>query len=243
MTVVVVAAMREEASAVASLADHIISEVETPTGVIWTGAIDGEKLLVVQGGVGLVNAASAVTAVLEGLDLDLSEPVTVISAGSAGGVGDTVKVGDVVVAAATLHGDADARAFGYVLGQVPGMPARYDSPDHLVLAASNAITRAGYPTHSGVVVSTDSFVAPVKARAILDNFAGTLAVDMESAAIAQVAYRYGVPFISVRAISDLADQDTGDVFDSNIDDAAARSAHVVVSIIRGLYLEDESSGA
>ncbi|MFD1714462.1 5'-methylthioadenosine/adenosylhomocysteine nucleosidase [Amnibacterium flavum] len=241
MTVVVIAAMREEASAVAALADSIESEVETPTGVVWTGFIDGEALLVVQSGVGLVNAASAATAVLE--SLDLTEPVTVISAGSAGGVGDTVSVGDVVVAAATLHGDADARAFGYALGQVPGMPARYDAPDGLVRAASNAIAGAGYPTHSGVVVSTDSFVAPVRARSIRDNFAGTLAVDMESAAIAQVAYRYQVPFISVRAISDLADQETGDVFDANIDDAAARSAHVVVSIIRGLYLEDESSGA
>ena len=136
-----------------------------------------------------------------------------------------MRVGDVVVGTSYAYARADARAFGYVMGQVPGMPAAFPAADELVAAVAldgNATVR------SGEVVSGDTFVDGALADEVRADFPAALSTDMESTALAHTAHLFGLPFVSVRGISDLCGVDE---FGEHVDDAADRAADVVVGML------------
>lgn len=201
-----------------------------------TALLGGHPVVLVRTGIGLVNAAGAATAAILDAQRDGGQPglPLLISAGSAGGLGAEVRVGDVVVGTEYINVDADARAFGYVLGQVPRMPASYLAGEHLVEAIAAAQSLRAGTVHEGLIVSSYSFVTPARAEAIIGDFAGALATDMESSAIAQTCHVFGVPFVSVRGISDLCGPAAQDDFKEQVDDAATQSASVVISALDAL---------
>ena len=83
------------------------------------------------------------------------------------------------------------------------MPLYYESPQKLIDCALNI--DADVKVKSGLIVTGDWFVdSKDKMKSILQSFPDALAVDMESASIAQVCHIYGVPFVSFRIISDIA---------------------------------------
>ena len=60
--------------------------------------------------------------------------------------------------------------------------------------------------HAGLLIAGDRFVATAAESAALRRLLpDALAVDMESAAVAQVCWDYGVPFAVMRTVSDRAD--------------------------------------
>ena len=197
----------------------------------------GREVLLVQSGIGLVNAAGATTSALLSVRADDPEATPlVISAGSAGGVGAQVQVGEVVIGAEYLNSDADARAFGYALGQVPGMPARYEgAPPALRIDQHSARMPDGSPlvVHRGLLVSSDSFVSVERAQSLRVLFPGVLATDMESVGAAQTCFAHDVPFVAIRGISDLC----GPIDDhlAHVDDAADRSAAIVLETLRRFF--------
>jgi adenosylhomocysteine nucleosidase len=203
--------------------------------------LGGRTVLLVRSGIGFVNTTSAAAAAI----LRYGTGVPLISAGSAGGLGKDVAVGDVVLGTRLVNADADARAFGYVLGQVPGMPEAYDAAPALADAVrGGAATVAGTATgtgtgagageqqvlREGVIGSGEKFVTTDLAHQLRSDFPDMLAVDMESAALAQLSHNFGVDFVSVRAVSDLCAPD-GTEFRTHVDDAAHRSALVVTAAI------------
>ncbi len=225
MTVVIVAAMAEEAGAVLAHVTDAAEQAPLAGQPWWRGSLDGRPVAVVQGGIGLVNAASSLTAALHALRAADAPAELVVSAGTAGGLGEQVEVGDVIVAERVVHADVDVTVFGYALGQVPRMPDGYEAPPELVAAAESI---AGDVVRIGDAVSTDAFVIPGRARRILADFPDTLFADMETSALAQVAFRHEVDFVAVRGISDLAD---GGEFSAHVDDAAERSARVLAALL------------
>ena len=66
------------------------------------------------------------------------------------------------------------------------------------------------------------------------SFPDALATDMETAALAQTAFRFGVPFLAVRGISDLCSPLEAGEFATHVDDAADRSAAVVAALLAEL---------
>jgi adenosylhomocysteine nucleosidase len=180
--------------------------------------------LLVRAGIGLVNAAAAAAVVATG-----HRPAAFVGAGSAGGLGGQVRVGDVVVGSSYTYARADATAFGYAFGQVPGMPATFPA-DPALLAAAGA-GAGDLAVHVGEVVSGDTFVDGPLADEVRAAFPAALATDMESTAQAHVAHLFGVPYVAVRGISDLCG--AGE-FDEHVDDAADRSAAVVVGLLSRL---------
>jgi len=127
--------------------------------------------------------------------------------------------------------NADATAFGYSIGQVPGMPQDYAADralSGLALAAAHDES-----VRSGVIGSSEVFVTARRALQFREQFPDVVAVDMESAAIAQFAHTHAQPFLSVRAISDLCAPD-GTEFLTHVDGAADRSAAVVASVLAAL---------
>lgn len=225
---VIITAMEEELAPFLARATSIGEVVTSGNSTQRTAVVAGQEVLLVTSGIGLVNASSAAVAAILATE---GSPV-VISAGTAGGLGPDVRVGDVVVGSEYINADADARAFGYVLGQVPQMPASYSPREaELALLTESHATDAlfeGARLHVGLMVSGYSFVTPEKAELLLEAFPRSQSTDMESSALAQVAHSHGLPFLSVRGISDLCGAED---FKTHVDDAADRSAAVVEALL------------
>ncbi|ROR72891.1 5'-methylthioadenosine/S-adenosylhomocysteine nucleosidase [Bogoriella caseilytica] len=231
---VVVGAMAEEIRPYLEAATTVGPVRELGVGEMRLAEFGGVPALLVRCGVGLVNAASALTEALL-----LTGPVPAVSTGSAGGLGADVEVGDVVLGETYAYTQADATAFTQnVRGQVPGMPAVFESGAAL-LAAARAQRLEHGRLLSGLMISGDAFVTAhhaLEARAV---FPEALTVDMETTALAHVARTRGAPFLSVRGISDLAlpDYDDGEhaeSFSLGLQGAAERSASVVLGVLSTL---------
>lgn len=229
---IVLVAMEEEARPFLERASDIGEAVAVGGSLHRDVVIDGTALLLVQSGIGFVNAAGAATSAILRAELIGGRVGAVVSAGTAGGLGPGLRVGDVAVGAEYVNLDADARVFGYRIGQVPGMPASYAGDAQLhARALVGATKRATWSVHSGLFASSDSFMTPEKFARIEHDFPGITATDMESIAIAQTCHVHGVPFVSIRGISDLAGPQGAGEFDSNAPAAAERSAEVVLSVL------------
>ena len=198
---------------------------------ITRGTLAGKPILLAQSGIGKVNAAITTTVLLEKY-----QAACVINTGSAGGLQGGMKQGDVIVGIQTAHHDADATAFGYVIGQLPQMPARYEADAALVEhAARAAIAFDGAAIHRGLIVSGDQFINhPDKIARIRTHFPDALAVEMEAAAIAQTCYQFARPCVIIRALSDLADGEAEYSFETFLQMAATHSAEMVENLVKSL---------
>ncbi|MGO1468004.1 MAG: 5'-methylthioadenosine/S-adenosylhomocysteine nucleosidase [Microbacterium gubbeenense] len=226
MTAIIVqVAMDEEAQPFLKAARQV-SDPVTVGRAVHRGIMFGEATVVlVVSGIGMVNAADAAAGAIHRYG---PEGVILVSAGSAGGLGADARVGDVVVGTSVVNVDADARAFGYALGQVPGMPATYEADPQLAAALADGESVRRAPMGSG-----EKFVTADLAHALRADFDGLWSVDMETAAVAQVAHNHGARFAACRAISDLCAPDFEE-FETHIDDAAERSARVVIDALARL---------
>lgn len=233
--VIVIAAMEEEITPFLDGATEVSEPQRIGNAIHRRGVIAGVQALIVQGGIGLANAASAATSALVLANADAPDAALplVISAGTAGGLGDAVRVGDVVIGSDNINANADARAFGYVLGQVPGMPVSYPVPTSLLKISAVDLPehRAGATLHEGLMLSSDSFVDQERSVVVKELFDQVLATDMESSAIAQTCHVFGAPFLSIRGISDLCGPASDADFLTHVDDAAERSTEVVAAVI------------
>jgi len=223
---VIVTAMADESAPFVDRADFVGEVSQVGHAVHRLLSFEGRGVLLVQCGIGLVNSATAAA-----VAISATSTRVVISAGSAGGVGEDVRVGDVVVGSTYLYSGADARAFGYALGQVPGMPETYTGDQNLLDAALGADI-PDLRVLAGTMISGDAFIDASTVDSIRTAFPGALSTDMESAALAHTSHLYGVPFLSVRGISDLCGPAAGADFLTHIDDAAERSVRVVIGALQ-----------
>jgi adenosylhomocysteine nucleosidase len=196
-----------------------------------TGRLNGADVILLKSGIGKVNAAMS-TAIL----LERFRPDYVINTGSAGGFLSTLNVGDVVISNEVVHHDVDVTAFGYEYGQVPGMPARYKADETLVkIAEQNAKQIKDIQVVTGLIATGDSFMNdPARVEFVRGKFPDLCAVEMEAAAIAQVCTQFAVPFVIIRALSDIAGKESDVSFEQFLDTAAKHSADLVLSIVSSL---------
>ncbi len=192
------------------------------------GTLEGKDVVLLQCGIGKVNAAVGAALLIE-----LYHPSAVLNTGSAGGLLATQTFGDTVVSTAVVHHDVDVTAFGYAVGQIPGLPAAFPSDPALVALACHCL--AGLPHTVGVIGSGDVFVhdALVVAR-MLAKFPDLCAVEMEAAAIAQACFLAGVPFVVVRALSDIAGKESPVAFSEFLPLASQNSSRLVLDMLKSL---------
>lgn len=200
-------------------------------GALFTaGQLGAHEVVVVQSGIGKTLAALTATLLVSHYHVDI-----LINSGSAGGIGSGLAIGDVVISDKLAYFDADVTAFGYELGQMAGMPLYYHADPRLIAAAETAAQAQGLATRTGLIVSGDTFVAQhAKIEAIKAAFPEVLANEMEGAAIAHVAYQYRLPFVVIRAMSDVGDENASVNFDEFIIEAGRRSAAMVLALVASL---------
>lgn len=195
-----------------------------------SGSIGRHEVIVVRSGVGKVLASITAVMLIQQYGVNM-----VINTGSAGGIGEGLAVGDIVISDKLAYYDVDATGFGYDIGQVPGMPLYFEASTYLQMEMEKAAKATNHHVKTGLIVTGDSFIdGKEKITAILDNFPDALACEMEGAAIAQTAAQFKVPFLIVRAISDTADHMATQSFDEFIDEAGKRSAEMVLNFVRNL---------
>ncbi|MCI8468043.1 MAG: 5'-methylthioadenosine/adenosylhomocysteine nucleosidase [Eggerthellaceae bacterium] len=166
----------------------------------WEGAIDGTPCVVVQCGVGMVNAASCAQALIDRFAVD-----AVVNTGVGGSLDARIDIGDVVVATDAVNWLMDVENLGYAPGQTPGMDVAFATDDALRAAAASAARAEGVTPHEGRVASGDRFVRDVADKERIAAVFGARCCEMEGAAIAQVCAANDVPCAILRAISDKAD--------------------------------------
>jgi adenosylhomocysteine nucleosidase len=202
-------------------------------------------------GFGKVAAAATVASVL-----DRFSPSHVVFGGVAGGVGQDVDIGDIVIADGLVQHDFDASPLfeRFVIPSlgIKEIPADRDLTDRL-LAAAMAYLEGRFreevaatdpaifdarntSVHKGLIASGDRFIDDVpEARTLLGDLPNLLAVEMEGAAVAQVCAERYVPFGVFRSISDRADQNADIDFLAFIAEVAAPvTAGVVEELLRNL---------
>ncbi|KAA0563761.1 5'-methylthioadenosine/S-adenosylhomocysteine nucleosidase [Rossellomorea aquimaris] len=230
MKIAIIGAMEEE---VALLRENISNPtVETIAGCEYTsGKMKDKEVILLRSGIGKVNAAMS-TAVL----LQHYKPDCIINTGSAGGFDPSLNVGDVVISTEVRHHDVDVTAFGYEYGQVPQLPAAFTADEKLMQTAIDSVKELGNAqVVSGLIATGDSFMNdPKRVEAIRDKFAGLQAVEMEAAAIAQVAHQFNVPFVIIRSLSDIAGKESDVSFEQYLEKAALHSAKMVMSIVKSV---------
>ena len=194
MKIGIIVAMSSEFKQVAQL----LEEKKEYTEGIYSyteGKSKGNTLILTQCGIGKVNAAAGAVELIRTF-----QPDCIISTGVAGGIDTCLKVMDVVASSAIVYHDVwcgDGNAYG----QIQGMPAMFEGNQTLFNCAMSLDTDTAI--HGGLICTGDKFITDRKElNEIKGNFPDGLAVDMESASIAQVCYIYKVPFISFRIISD-----------------------------------------
>ena len=130
-------------------------------------------------------------------------PDCIISTGCAGGIAKDVHLLDMVVAAEVAYHDCwygEPNEYG----QVQGFPARFQAHPTL-LAAAKSLNNPNL--RFGLMASGDRFCSgPEDTAMILGHYPDALACDMESGSLSQVCHMFGMPFISIRVISDTADE-------------------------------------
>ena len=166
------------------------------------GTLEGTPAVVVECGVGKVNAAMCAQILCSVYGV-----THIVNTGIAGSLCADLDIGDLVICRDAMYHDFDCVHFGYEMGKVPGMNVVAFPANESMIAAAVSAAEAENPGHSkiGRIATGDLFVAAKPAKEAIIAKTGALCTEMEGAAIAHTAYRNGVPFVIIRAISDKAD--------------------------------------
>ncbi len=167
------------------------------------GTLGGRNVVIVQCGIGKVNAGICVQILSDVFDVD-----AVINTGVAGSLRAEINIGDIVVSTDACEHDMDVSALGYKPGIIPQMAESFFKADRALAEAAIAVCKEVNPdisVYEGRILSGDQFISDgaVKDRLIAE-FDGSC-TEMEGAAIAHAAFLNHIPYVVVRAISDKAD--------------------------------------
>ena len=197
----------------------------------YTGTLEGLPAVVVQCGVGKINAAMC-TQIL----IDCFGVTHIVNTGIAGSLCAELDIGDLVISRDAIHHDFDLHFWGRPIGQVPGMDVIAFPADACLMNAAFAAAETENTGHTkiGRVASGDQFICSKEQKDKIIADTQAVCAEMEGASIAHTAYRNGVPFVIIRAISDKADDSAEMDYPTFEAIAAQRCANVTCRLVNTL---------
>ena len=192
--IAIIVAMQSEFELVSNILENADArEIEGAKALV--GELSGKQIILLKSGIGKVNAAMQVTSLIAEM-----HPDYIINSGVAGGIGEGMHQGDIVVGTEACYHDVWCGEGEW--GQVQGFPLKFPANEHL-LEAAKSVVKDNSQLVFGLICTGDQFISELATlQGIKRNFPDGKAVDMESAAIAQVCYAKQVPFMSLRIVSD-----------------------------------------
>ncbi|MBO4320386.1 MAG: 5'-methylthioadenosine/adenosylhomocysteine nucleosidase [Treponema sp.] len=196
------------------------------------GKLNGIDTVVVQSGVGKVNAALCAQRLI--IQFGVSH---IINTGIAGAMASGLGVLDFVVSTEALYHDMDATGFGYKITEIPQMDVSvFPADKDMINAARNAFSKMesskGHKIVTGRIASGDQFISDKAIKEKIRLNCNPACVEMEGAAIAHACHLNKTPFVIIRCMSDMADDNGESTYDFNEKTAASLSAGLVLEMIR-----------
>lgn len=191
----------------------------------YEGNIGGTEIAAVFSGVCKVNAAVAAQILIDSFGV-----TAVINSGTAGGMDAKLRIYDTVVATECCYHDV---AENILTEYHPHMETVFfESSPHLLRLSQKAVENLGLRNvYYGRMVTGEAFITDEGRGKIIENYA-PLSVDMETAGIAHVCYVNGIPFLSIRCITDTAEHSGNETFHANCARASEIAANLTMEIIK-----------
>jgi adenosylhomocysteine nucleosidase len=219
-TIVIIGAMPSELADIRKMLGN--AEVKKIAGFdFYINQYKGKTIINVCSGIAKVNAAVCTQAAIDNFT-----PDAIINAGIAGGMNKDVKVCDIVVSSEVLPHDLDL----HFLKDYPPYCGIYKADSRLIEAAEKICADFGIKSFRGRIVSGEAFISSNIVKENILTRLNPYAVDMESSAVGHCCFLNSMPFVSVRCISDNADDDGAMSFDEFEKIAAKRVAEIVLEM-------------
>lgn len=223
----IIGAMDEEIAHFLPFLEHKHEEVHA--GITFrTGTFHGKEIVLVRSGVGKVNAAVCTQILIDRFQVE-----KIIFTGVAGALNPDLEIGDIVVSRDLMQHDMDVTPLGYKRGVIPDFPVSVFQADKMLIDLAKRASEKVVDRNVmiGRILSGDSFVASRELVQSLRNELEGDCTEMEGAAVAQVAYMNGVPFVIIRSMSDKADGSAHVNYREFVQIAAKNSFEIVEQMI------------
>ena len=231
MTIGLICAIPQELAALQRDLAQTHTEAAAHTTFV-TGVLDGHEVVLAGSGMGKVNAAIVST-----LLADRFGCRTIVFSGVAGGLDPALSIGDVVVADRIVQHDAGVLENGMIRTYQPGHAPIINPTERLgypvdpellarVKARLEAMPVPGQIVY-GTVLSGDQYLNCETTRQRLLSELDGKAIEMEGGAVAQVCEAFGLPWLVIRALSDLAGGNALFDFTAFVEQASATSAIIL----------------
>lgn len=225
----IIVAMEKEAKDFLSLMKDV-KETKIHHLTFYNGILDNKDIVLTISGIGKVSSSMIVSIMIDHFE----NIERIINLGVSGGYGALVTTGDVIVGAKYSYADVDTSCFtDHEYGEVPGLPLYYEGDPELI---SKIKTKVVF----GTILTGDKFFTDFnECKNIVDNYfkdQNVCAFDMESTAIAQACYLLNVPFLAIRAISDVIGKkdDATTRYRNYVEIACKKASDVLFEILNNL---------
>ena len=199
----------------------------------YKGSHDKHELILVQSGLGKVNAAVVSTLLIEKFECEL-----LLFSGVAGGIDPGIEIGEVIIGESLIQYDYGTLKNRELLPFRPGSIPTGESKNELEYSLDPKIKhkiKVSLPNvRMGIILTGDVFLQCEETQKELFEKYGAQAIDMEGAAVAQVAEQFGIPAVVVRCLSDLAGADSQKLSSKFLNMAAKRSFNTAQRILKVL---------
>lgn len=224
MKIGIIFAMKEEMDA---LTEHLIITKEYSYYDLnfYESIYNNITCVLVESGVGKVNSARATQVLIDKFDINY-----IFNIGVAGGISDNLSVGDIVIGEKLIQHDFDITSFNHEKGYIPNVGTYISSSDYLVNLVKNIDNSIKY----GVIASGDIFVTNILMSNKIHNKFNALCVEMEGASIAHVAYLCNIPFLIIRCISDVPNNNNTITYNEFLESSSKNVAKLMIKIIENI---------
>ena len=221
----IIFAMNEELSALKKyLSIKNINKLYELT--FYEAELNNQKIILVESGVGKVNAART-TQIL----IDNYHPDVVYNIGVAGGITNSLEVGDIVVSSSLVQHDFDITAFNHLKGYIPNVGNVIPVDNSLIINTQRILGQKDISYKLGMIASGDIFCTSKDMATKINQKFKALCVEMEGAAIGQVCFLCQVPCLVLRSISDCPNNNNRITYDEFLPSACSKIADIMYTIL------------
>lgn len=224
----IITAMSEEFDVIYELMKEVIIE-EKSNLKLYTGMINDKGVVLVECGVGKVNAARTTQILIDNYDIEY-----VINVGVAGSLNDDLEIGDIVIGEKLVQHDFDITAGGHPKGYINKELGREFISDNKLIEKCKSIIENDLKdinTKIGIIATGDIFCQEISLKDEIIKEFGADGVEMEGAAIAQVCTLCNIPFIVIRSISDKANGNNNIDFEKYVISSSKRYQKLIQALI------------
>lgn len=196
----------------------------------YKGKLKKKEVVTVKSGIGKVNAAMCAQILI-----DIFKVTTFIHVGVAGAIHPELEIGDIVISEESCQYDMDASAFGHPRGEIPNMDITFFKADPtLIKLAAAAAEELNVSFRIGRVLTADLGVNSNELKEELRKEFDGLCVEMEGAAVGQVAMLNQIPYVVIRSISDKADSNMTEDYQKNLEASIKHGVDMVLNMVQGV---------